>query len=441
MEEIVGCGIHSGVGEGMWPKPALGPGMQRIVPDNDNPWLIKLRINHGEEGKMKVKIEKEGFLSLPEEYIEKYDLNRGKEIYIIPTEEGFAVFHPKANIRKVYIEPTTRCNLNCITCIRNVWNDEQADMEMKTFNAILEQLRELKHLKTVTLGGFGEPFYHPNILKIIESLKSLEVELTISTNGTLLNKFSQQLIDLEVDKITVSMDSVQSQKFSNIRKGASLRDVAENIKEIHQTKRQKKSNIPTIEIEFVLMYRNASEFDSLLKLARSIGVSSVLVTNLLPHTEEMCKDILYDRAFELPKRVGWPVSNRQFLEWGSVSLPNMQWGAQKNCRFVESKSLVIGQSGVVSPCYALMHSYTYFIFGRKKQVQRYVLGNIFESSISSIWKSEEYFKFRNKVRVFDFPSCVDCGLACDLAERNEDCWTNNPSCADCLWACNIIRCP
>lgn len=38
-------------------------------------------------------------------------------------------------------------------------------------------------------------------------------------------------------------------------------------------------------------------------------------------------------------------------------------------------------------------------------------------------------------------TCVDCGLACDLAERNEDCWMNNPSCADCLWASDIIRCP
>ena len=45
MEAIVGCGIHSGSDEAMWPKPALGPnceGMERIVPQDDNPWLLKL---------------------------------------------------------------------------------------------------------------------------------------------------------------------------------------------------------------------------------------------------------------------------------------------------------------------------------------------------------------------------------------------------------------
>ena len=45
MEAIVGCEIYAGAGEAMWPKPALGPnyeGLERIVPDDDNPWLIKL---------------------------------------------------------------------------------------------------------------------------------------------------------------------------------------------------------------------------------------------------------------------------------------------------------------------------------------------------------------------------------------------------------------
>ncbi|MGQ9585737.1 MAG: hypothetical protein ACUVXG_10090 [Anaerolineae bacterium] len=40
-----------------------------------------------------------------------------------------------------------------------------------------------------------------------------------------------------------------------------------------------------------------------------------------------------------------------------------------------------------------------------------------------------------------FPSCVDCGAACDYAEQNEDCWGNVPSCADCLWAQDVVRCP
>ena len=45
MEAIVGCPIHAGAEEAMWPAPALGPeyeGVDRIVPSDDNPWLVKL---------------------------------------------------------------------------------------------------------------------------------------------------------------------------------------------------------------------------------------------------------------------------------------------------------------------------------------------------------------------------------------------------------------
>ncbi len=101
-------------------------------------------------------------------------------------------------------------------------------------------------------------------------------------------------------------------------------------------------------------------------------------------------------------------------------------------------------TGAQSPCYALAHSYSYLtIDGRRKQVERYSLGNITEQSLLEIWTSEDYCRFRNEVRDFRFPSCPDCDLreTCDLREQNEGCWGWNPSCADCLWAQDIIRCP
>ena len=45
MEATIGCGIHAGTDNAMWPRPALGPnyeGMEHIVPADDNPWLEKL---------------------------------------------------------------------------------------------------------------------------------------------------------------------------------------------------------------------------------------------------------------------------------------------------------------------------------------------------------------------------------------------------------------
>jgi MoaA/NifB/PqqE/SkfB family radical SAM enzyme len=169
----------------------------------------------------------------------------------------------------------------------------------------------------------------------------------------------------------------------------------------------------------------------------------VLVTNLLPHSEAMAEEILYDSDEELSLPLNWPMNFHFGLirGWGRVELPRMKWGAWRQCRFVEDRAVVIGWDGGVSPCYALMHSYAYYVYGRRKNVSRYVLGNVRESSLADIWQAEEYVRFRARVRDFRFTTCVDCGAACDYAENNEDCMGNVPSCADCLWAQGIIRCP
>ena len=122
----------------------------------------------------------------------------------------------------------------------------------------------------------------------------------------------------------------------------------------------------------------------------------------------------------------------------------MHWGAERRCRFVQDHAIVVGWDGGISPCYALSHNYSYYaIDGIKKQVERYILGNVNDQSLAEIWMSEDYVRFRSDVKVYHFPSCPDCDLreTCDLRANNEGCWGWNPSCADCLWSQGIVRCP
>jgi len=167
----------------------------------------------------------------------------------------------------------------------------------------------------------------------------------------------------------------------------------------------------------------------------------VLVTHLLPHTLDVAEEILYDSDQPVGPPLSWLVPDQWSMVWGRMDLPRTKWGAEPRCRFVANRSLVVGWDGGVSPCYPLMHSYPYYIYGRLKNVTRYVLGNVREQPLVDIWTSDECVAFRAKVREFRFTSCVDCGLGCAYTEENEDCLGNVPSCADCLWAQDIIRCP
>ncbi|MBC7259115.1 MAG: tungsten cofactor oxidoreductase radical SAM maturase [Chloroflexi bacterium] len=393
----------------------------------------------------KVIADQQGRLVLPEDFLQRRHIPPDSE-YWLDEREGDLILHPCArDARKLYVEPTTGCNLHCRTCIRNVWQDPESQMTMDIFARIAASLDELPSLERVIFTGFGEPLTHPHILDMIQAVRERGLAVTVGSNGLLLDKrMADELVRLGVDRLVVSVDGVKPETYAGVR-GAMISQVLENIRHVNDAKARRASLVPALGIEFVALKSNVAELGLLTGLASRLGAARVLVSNVLAYTADMRDEMLYGYEPRPPFNAGgWPVSLDAWVTWGTLELPRMHWGAERRCRFVQDRAIVVGWDGGVSPCYALSHNYTYFaIDGRQKQVTRYVLGNVNEQSLASIWTSEEYVRFRSEVRGFHFPSCPDCDLreTCDLRERNEGCWGWNPSCADCLWAQDIVRCP
>jgi len=382
---------------------------------------------------------------LPNEFLERRHISPKTE-YWLDGREGDLILLPRLpDVRKLYIEPTTGCNLHCRTCIRNVWEDGVEQMPQSTFQNLLESLGQLPDLNRIVFTGFGEPLSHPQILEMIEAVRKRDLAVTLGSNGLLLNsEMALELVKLGVDRIVISVDGVKPETYASVR-GAMLSQVLDNIRTLNEAKKEFGSLTPALGIEFVILKSNVAELPDLTRLASRLNAARVLVSNVLPYTEEMRQEILY--GYEPRPALSassWPVRADAWVTWGTLELPRMHWGAERRCRFVKDQSIVVGWDGGISPCYALSHHYHYFaVDGRKKQVNRYVLGNLNEQPLAEIWMSEDYVRFRSEVRGFQFPSCPDCDLreSCDLRERNEGCWGWSPSCADCLWAQDIVRCP
>lgn len=387
----------------------------------------------------------EGRLVLDRAFLERRNIAPQSE-YWLDERDGDLILHPRRpDVRKLYIEVTTGCNLQCRTCIRNVWSDPIALMTPETFEQIVSGLDALGELKRVIFTSFGEPLTHPRILEMIAAMRARDLAVTIGTNGLLLTpERSRELVRLGVDRLVVSVDGVKPETYAGIR-GAQLATVLENIRAFNAAKRELGSLTPALGIEFVVLRSNAAELAELSRLASRLNAARVLVSNVLPYTTEMRAEILYGHEPQAPfKAGGWPVRADAWVMWGTLELPRMHWGAERRCRFVHDRAMVIGWDGGVSPCYALSHNYSYYaIDGVSKHVTRYVLGNVSTQPLAEIWMSQDYVRFRSAVRGFHFPSCPDCDLraSCDLRQRNEGCWGWSPSCADCLWAQDIVRCP
>lgn len=386
-----------------------------------------------------------GKIQVPEGFAQRRGFREGEEWWV-DQREGALIFLPRrSDLRKLYIEPTTVCNLTCRTCIRNVWEDPHSHMEMDVFRQLLEQTEVFPELQRVVFSGLGEPLAHPQFLDMVRMVRERGIAVTIGSNGLLLGRdVSRALVELGVDRLVLSLDGVTPATYAGVR-GATMSRVLEHIRWLNEEKKRLGSLTPTLGIEFVALRSNIAELADLTGLASHLNASRVLVSNVLAYTDEMREEILYGYEPRAPMSAGsWPIKTDSWVLLGVLDLPRMHWGAEPRCRFVQDRASVIGCDGVMVPCYALAHNYSYLtVDGRRKQVSQYTLGDIKEQSLLEIWTSEDYCRFRNEVRDFRFPSCPDCDLraSCDLRERNEGCWGWNPSCGDCLWAQDIVRCP
>jgi AbrB family looped-hinge helix DNA binding protein len=404
------------------------------------------------------KIDKQGKLTIPPELRNEMGLEPGSRVKLSISSDHIILHRPVSKIARLYIEPTTRCNLRCKTCMRNVWDEPIGDMDGETFKCILQSLQAMPDLPVVFFGGFGEPFVHPEIIDMIKSVKRLGAPVEIITNGILVNeKCSEELIDIGLDMLWVSIDGASPECYGELRPQGSLADVIENLKTLKKIKLNRGSRIPRIGISFVVTKRNVKEFPDVIKLGYQIGVQKYLVTNVYPHTPELLDEILYMRS------IGEPLESQARVilpridlkdETSSILEASIRgyYGAQleglellfpsETCPFIAKGSIAVRWDGMVSPCLPLLHTHVSYLGERLRVNNAYSVGSILENPLHEIWSKEEYSQLRMRLEEFDFSPCATCN-SCEMASSNEqDCFGNIiPACGGCLWAQGFIQCP
>jgi MoaA/NifB/PqqE/SkfB family radical SAM enzyme len=403
-------------------------------------------------------VDNEGNLRIPPATARAMGLVPGSRVKLRQIADRLILARPTTELARVYVEPTTVCNLQCQTCIRHVWDEPVGRMEPRTFRRILDGLRTMPQMPTVFFGGFGEPLTHPEFLEMVAAAKGLGGAVEAITNGMLLDgNTAEALIAAGLDTLWVSIDGVTPECYVDVRREGDLGRVIENLERLRDLKIQRRSDTPAIGISFVAMKRNLGELPEVLRLEHRIGARQFLVTNVYPHTPELLEEILYRRSIGEtlwsrsqirlarmdPRRetAGLLDSLVQGLYGPRLEGAEALW-ASDSCPFVSRGSTCIRWDGQVSPCLPLLHAHTSYLETRRRTVAAHTFGSIHEYGLLEIWNSPEYVALRARLEEFDFSPCTACN-SCEKADNNhEDCFGNGmPTCGGCLWAQGFIQCP
>ena len=121
-------------------------------------------------------------------------------------------------LRDLRISVTDRCNFRCTYCMpREVFGPDYAFLgrdQLLSFEEITRIVRLFKALgvEKIRLTG-GEPLLRRNLEQLIEMLAPLGLDLTLTTNGSLLAKKARALKAAGLRRITVSLDSLDERVF------------------------------------------------------------------------------------------------------------------------------------------------------------------------------------------------------------------------------------
>lgn len=139
-------------------------------------------------------------------------------------------FNRKLNYLRISV--TDRCNFRCTYCMPEQGVDLMKHEDILSFEEIYEVVKTGVDLgiDKVRITG-GEPLVRKGIVQLVEMLSKIEgiKDLAMTTNGFFLEKYAQQLANAGLDRVNVSLDTLDPEKFKTITRVGKLENVLKGI--------------------------------------------------------------------------------------------------------------------------------------------------------------------------------------------------------------------
>ncbi|MGB9717217.1 MAG: GTP 3',8-cyclase MoaA [Thermoproteota archaeon] len=173
-------------------------------------------------------------------------------------------------VRNLRISVIENCNLNCFFCHRE-WNPLSSEnMSLNEVRKIVEVASSLG-VESVKITG-GEPLLRKDVVDIVKSVSPLVREVSLVTNGVLLEEHAADLKDAGLRRVNVNLPSLDSSKYSWITGGGDVSKVFNGVNAALE------AGLNPVKINMVVLKGvNEEDVDEMLDYAGSLGAVLQLI--------------------------------------------------------------------------------------------------------------------------------------------------------------------
>jgi radical SAM protein with 4Fe4S-binding SPASM domain len=167
-------------------------------------------------------------------------------------EETMAELETNKFPNRVTLELTNHCNLSCAMCPRRFMSGPKGYMAFSIFKKVVDEMAQRNHIALVPFFR-GESMLHQRCIEMLAHAKKKGLSpIQFTTNATMMSRdLAEALLDLELDFISFSVDSLDEEVYRSIRKGSELGTVMEHIDYFCNLKRRRGLTKPEIQVSMV----------------------------------------------------------------------------------------------------------------------------------------------------------------------------------------------
>jgi radical SAM protein with 4Fe4S-binding SPASM domain len=360
----------------------------------------------------------------------------------------FDFLNPKAaeglarSIRQVSIRITDVCNLRCHTC--GQWGDQgflhgadlgrlkREEVKPARYMELLDDLAAHGHRPSFYLWG-GEPMLYKGTLDLIERASALRMPVSIATNSTGVAQAAERLVAAPMFLLQMSIDGHCAETHNAARPAAgggdNFGDIERALAAVRAERERKGIKLPLIASLTTISQANVGNLVDIYEYFKDrVDLFVFYLSWFIDEPSAKAHDADFASRFGFTPKLhwgwvgDWTIKNRKLLNdqlteiqarsksWSSppaTFIPNIL-GLDNLERYYNDHSATFGYDRCIS-IYQAVELDSNGDMSPCRDYHDYIVGNIKDKTITELWNSEPYRKFRASLATKGLmPACTRC---------------------------------